>query len=144
AAVVQAQEKKLSLYAIKDVTVISMTEENRILQHATVVVKDNKISSINQPIPAGAFVIDGKGKWLIPGLTDMHVHMLTDGHFNAHYPTRAAAIFTSTQDVMTPFVTNGVTTVLDLNSMAGHFGQRNEILRGDVIGPRMALAALIN
>lgn len=60
------------------------------------------------------------------------------------YPTRAAAIFTSTQDVMTPFVANGVTTIFSLNSTVGNFGQRNEIIRGDVIGPRMALAAMIN
>lgn len=74
----------------------------------------------------------------------MHVHIPVDGHFNTTFPTRAATIFTNTQDVMTPFIANGVTTVFDLNSSAGHFGQRNEILRGDVIGPRMALAAMIN
>ena len=45
---------------------------------------------------------------------------------------------------MTPYIANGVTTVFELNAVAGHFGQRNEILRGDVIGPRMALAAMIN
>lgn len=45
---------------------------------------------------------------------------------------------------MTPFIANGITTIFELNAMAGHFGQRNEILRGDVVGPRMALAAMIN
>ncbi|MEZ4785841.1 MAG: amidohydrolase family protein [Candidatus Kapaibacterium sp.] len=121
-----------------------MTTDNQIIEDATVVIEDEKIISINEPIPEGAEIIEGEGKWLIPGLIDMHVHTLTDGHFNTTYPTRAAAIFTSTQDIMLPFVANGVTTIFDLNSMAGHFGQRNEILRGDVIGPRMALAAMIN
>jgi imidazolonepropionase-like amidohydrolase len=130
--------------AIKNVNIIPMTLNNKAIEHATVVIDSNKIVSINKQVSAGAEIIDGKGKWLIPGLIDMHVHIPTDGNFNTNYPTRTAVVFTSTQDVMTPFVANGVTTVLELNSMPGHFGQRNEILRGDVIGPRMALAALIN
>ncbi len=45
---------------------------------------------------------------------------------------------------MTPYIANGVTTIFDLNSKAEHFGQRNDIAKGEVIGPRMALSALIN
>lgn len=120
-----------------------MTSEGEVLYDATVVIDDGKIVSLNGPIPNNANVIDGANKWLIPGLIDMHVHVPTDGHFNTTFPTRAAAIFTSTQDIMTPFVTTGVTTVFELNAKPGHFGQRNEITRGDVIGPRMALAAQI-
>ncbi len=131
------------LFAIRNVTIIPMTLADTLIENATVVISGNKILSINGEVPRGAEMIDGKGKWLIPGLIDMHVHIPTDGHFNTTYSTRSASIFTSTQDIMTPFVANGVTTVFDLNSRAGHFGQRNEILRGDVIGPRMALAAMI-
>lgn len=132
------------VFAIKNVTVIPMTATGVVLQDATVVIEGDKIVSLNGSVPEHAIIIDGKGKWLIPGLIDMHVHVPVDGHFNTSYPTRAASIFTSTQDVMTPFIANGVTTIFDLNSQAGHFGQRNEITRGDVIGPRMALAALID
>ena len=130
------------VFAIKNVNVIPMTG-GEVLFNATVIIENGKIVSLSGPIPDNAGMIDGKGKWLIPGLVDMHVHVPTDGHFNTMYPTRAATVFTSTQDVMTPFVANGVTTIFELNARAGHFGQRNEILRGDVIGPRMALAALI-
>jgi imidazolonepropionase-like amidohydrolase len=133
-----------NIYAITRVNVIPMTSTGEPLLNASVVIEGGRISSINGPIPVAAKVIDGKGKWLIPGLIDMHVHVPTDGNFNRAYPTRTAAVFTSTQDVMTPFVANGVTTIFDLISQPGHFGQRNEILRGDVIGPRMALAAMIN
>lgn len=132
------------VYAIQNVNVITMTNEGEYLKNVTVIVKDGKIESLNGDIPKGAQIINGKGKWLIPGLIDMHVHIPTDGHFNTNFPTRAAVVFDNIQDVMTPFVANGVTTVFDLNARAGHFGQRNEILRGDVIGPRMALAAMIN
>ncbi len=132
------------IFVLQNVNIIPMTTENEVIENATVVIKGKKIISINTPIPNKAKMIDCKGKWLIPGLIDMHVHIPTDGHFNTTYPTRSAAIFTNTQDIMTPFIVNGVTTVFDLNSRAGHFGQRNEILRGSVIGPRMALAAMIN
>jgi imidazolonepropionase-like amidohydrolase len=131
-------------YAITHVNVIPMTSTGAPLLNASVVIEGARISSINGPVPEAAKVIDGKGKWLIPGLIDMHVHVPTDGNFNRSYPTRTAAVFTSTQDVMTPFVANGVTTIFELISQPGHFGQRNEILRGDVVGPRMALAAMIN
>jgi len=131
-------------FVLQNVNIIPMTLKNQVIENATVVIKGEKIVSINTLVPDHATIIDCKGKWLIPGLIDMHVHIPTDGHFNTTYPTRSASIFTNTQDVMTPFIVNGVTTVFDLNSRAGHFGQRNEILRGSVIGPRMALAAMIN
>jgi imidazolonepropionase-like amidohydrolase len=131
-------------YAITHVNVLTMSSTGGVLLDASIVIENGKISSINGRIPEGARAIDGKGKWLIPGLIDMHVHVPTDGQFNANYPTRTAAVFTRTQDVMTPFVANGVTTVFELIAQPGHFGQRNEILRGDVMGPRMALAAFIN
>lgn len=140
----QHQSGQQTVFAIKNVNVVPMTSAGVILPDATVIIKNGKIVSLNGPIPADAEIINGKGKWLIPGLIDMHVHIPTDGHFNTTYPTRTAAIFTNTQDIMTPFVVNGITTIFDLRSEAGHFGQRNEILRGDVIGPRMALAAMIN
>ncbi|UKT65079.1 amidohydrolase family protein [Pedobacter mucosus] len=131
-------------FVIKNVNVIPMVNKGEVLLNATVIIENRIIVSINGHIPSDAHIINGKGKWLIPGLVDMHVHVPTDGTFNNIYPTRAAAIFTSTQDVMTPFVANGVTTIFSLNSVVGNFGQRNEIIRGDVIGPRMALAAMIN
>jgi hypothetical protein len=74
----------------------------------------------------------------------MHVHLPADSHFRARLPTEGANFFFSTQDIMTPFVANGVTTVLECNSRADHFSQRNDIARGLAIGPRMGLAALIN
>lgn len=131
------------LYAIVDVNLLTMVPGAELISGATVVIDNNKIVSINGPIPDKALVINGKGKYLIPGLIDMHVHIPSDGHFNANFPTRVASVFKNTQDIMTPFVVNGVTTVFELNAKAGHFGQRNEILRGDVIGPRIALAAMI-
>ena len=136
--------QKQRIFVIKNVNIIPMTSENRIIENATIVIENKKIVSINKPIPDSAKIIDGTGKWLIPGLIDMHVHTAADVNFGLKFPTRASNVFFDTQDMMTPYIANGVTTIFDLSARADHFGQRNEIARGDVIGPRMALAKLLN
>jgi hypothetical protein len=138
----EIQQQKI--YAITNVNIIPMTTENKIIENATVVIKDKKILSINNPVPNKAQFIDGKDKWLIPGLIDMHVHNLADINFSSNYPTKGATLFTDTQDFMLLFVANGVTTAFELSGRVEHFGQRNEIISGKVIGPRIALALLID
>lgn len=63
--------------AFVDVTVVAMDSDKE-KEHQTVVVDNGTIVSIGDAastqVPAGAKSIDGKGKWLIPGLIDMHVH----------------------------------------------------------------------
>lgn len=136
--------QKEEIYVIKNVNIIPMTMESKIISNATVIIKNKKIFSINQPVPDKAKVINGKGKWLIPGLIDMHVHNLADMNLSSSYPTKGATIFTDTQDFMLLYVVNGVTTAFELNARVEHFGQRNEILKGNLYGPRMALAILID
>lgn len=136
--------KEQRLFVIEHVNLIPMTSGNDIINNATVVIRDNKITSINGPAPDSAQVIDGRGKWLIPGLIDMHVHNLASTGFGTNYPTKAANFFIDTQDFMILYVANGVTTAFELSGRAEHFGQRNEIAQGKVIGPRIALAALID
>lgn len=131
-------------FAIEHVNLITMTGENGVIENASLLIRANRIVSINQPIPDSIDIIDCKGRWLIPGLIDMHVHGLADINFGENYPTKGPSLFINTQNVMMPYVANGVTTILDLNARVDHFGQRNEITKGNVIGPRMALAALIN
>ncbi|MBD1258990.1 amidohydrolase family protein [Maribacter polysiphoniae] len=131
-------------YVIKNVNVIPMTKSNKIIENATVVILDQKILSINGTIPNNAKIIDGTGKWLIPGLVDMHVHTNADLNFRENSPTQGATFFMDTQDVMTTYIANGVTTIFELGGRVEHFGQRNEIAKGKVIGPRMAIAPMIN
>jgi len=131
-------------YVIKDVNVIPMTLDNKIIENATLVIQNNIIQSINESIPNNAHTIDGKGKWLIPGLIDMHVHNLSDGSFSEGYATRGAMLPIDPQNMMTPYIANGVTTVFELSGRIGHFSQRDEIQNGKVIGPRIAIAAVID
>lgn len=131
-------------FVLKNVNVITMTSNNAIFENATVVISDNLIQSINGVIPPNAKIIDGKGKWLIPGLIDAHVHLPTDAYFGQKLPTQKPDLTFNTQDIMTPIIANGVTTVLDLDSKMETFGQKKAIEKGYIIGPRIALAALIN
>lgn len=122
-----------------------MTLPDNIINNATVVITDNHIQSINGSIPKNATIIDGKGKWMMPGLIDMHVHVPTDaGPFGPKLPTQGATLFFDLQDYMILDIANGVTTIFELSAKAEHFGQRNEIGKAAVIGPRMALAAMID
>lgn len=131
-------------YVIKNVNIIPMTVSNKVIEDATVVIYNKKIQSINDSIPVNAKTIDGAGKWLIPGLMDMHVHTYGNVNFKGNKPTQGANFFLDTQNVMTSYIANGITTTFDLDAKVEHFGQRNEIASGKVIGPRMALAAMID
>ncbi|MBL7934097.1 MAG: amidohydrolase family protein [Bacteroidia bacterium] len=66
-----------STTAIVDVTVIPMTKDVS-LEHYNVLIKDGKITALGKTadlkIPENAKVIDGKGKFVLPGFFDMHAH----------------------------------------------------------------------
>jgi hypothetical protein len=75
--------------AITHVTVIDAT--GRAAQpEMTVIVAGERIAAIGPSkeakVPRGAHVVDGRGKFLIPGLWDMHVHGATDGRATQSYP----------------------------------------------------------
>lgn len=64
--------------AFVNVTVLPM-DSPRILEGQTVLVRDGLIEVIGEwdevAVPAGAQVIDGRGRYLMPGLVDMHIHI---------------------------------------------------------------------
>src|SRR5262252_7672098 len=65
--------------AFTHVTVIDV-EGGRAVPGQTVVVHNGHITAVSeQPAPPGAHVIDAGGKYLIPGLWDMHVHAALPG-----------------------------------------------------------------
>jgi len=121
-----------------------MTSDNKIIENATVVIHNNIIQSINDSTPDKTQIIDGSGKWLIPGLIDMHVHNLADGSFSEGYPTRGSTLTFDVQNMMTPYIASGVTTIFELSGRNGHFSLRDAIAKGLVLGPRMAIAAVID
>jgi imidazolonepropionase-like amidohydrolase len=113
--------------AIRDVTVIPMSAAGP-SAHQTVLVRDGRIAQIGRltdvRVPAGAVVVDGAGKYLIPGLFEMHAHMSK---------TRASALGL--------YVVHGVTTIRDQGSEhAEVLRWRREIRSGARVGPRMLIA----
>ena len=68
-------------FAITNVSVIPMTSET-VLADATVLVRDGRIAAVGPAarvrVPAGARRIDGRGRFLVPGLADMHTHLFSD------------------------------------------------------------------
>ena len=78
-----------------------------------------------QPTAAGARVIDGTGKMLLPGLWDMHQHFFPD-----------LAVFD---------IASGITTARDLANSIEDLGKLNKhIEQGEQIGPRIVLAGFID
>lgn len=111
--------------AFTRVTVIDGTDPNP-RHDQTVVVRGNRIVSVGPSrsarVPAGARVVAGRGKFLIPGLWDMHVHTSIIGG----------------REVLPLYVANGVTGVRD---MAGEWravtALRDDIAQGRIVGPRI-------
>jgi len=115
------------LVAIRNVTVISMAP-GAPAALGTVIVRDGRIAQMGPParirVPEGATVVDGTGKYLIPGLFEMHAHTSK---------TRASALGL--------YVLHGVTTLRDQGSEhAEVLRWRREVRAGARIGPRMLIA----
>lgn len=132
---------------IEHVTVIPMTQDGPTLPDVSVVVHDGVITGIGPAarihVPATARHISAAGKWLMPGLADMHVHIISLGlarllHRNVPPDQMRTA------DLMLPFIANGVTQILDMASLPASLEQRNEIERGDALGPHYATAGEID
>ena len=68
-----------STVAFVDVNVVPMDSE-RLLAHQTVVVSGERIVALgpveSTRVPAGAVRVEGQGRYLMPGLVDMHLHLV--------------------------------------------------------------------
>lgn len=113
--------------AIVGATVLPMDGERRLADH-TVVVAGTRIVAVgpraSTPVPEGARVIEAEGRFLMPGLVDMHVH--TWGETDA-----------------TLFLLHGVTTVRNLFGAPQHLAWRAEVEAGTRLAPNMVTAGPI-
>ena len=119
--------------AFTNVNVIPMDKE-QVLQNQTVLVKDGIIAEIGTKvnIPKGATKIDGKGKYLIPGLMDMHTHLLSDGD---EYPDSIA------EDELKIMIANGVTTIRLMIGTKEQLVLREKSAKGEIIAPTIYSAS---
>lgn len=102
----------------------------------TVIVTGNQISAIGKTgkvrVPKNSQIIDATGKFMIPGLWDMHVHALRRERVSYFFPL---------------FIANGVTGIRDMGTTEDGFaslaGLRKEIADGTLLGPRIIAAGRI-
>jgi imidazolonepropionase-like amidohydrolase len=144
----RAEEATPKTVAFVNVSVVPMDKE-RIVPGQTVVVAGGKIVAIGPaasvPVPPDAKRIDASGRYLMPALTDMHVHLLGDS-WNAMFPPneQRARKDIPFERFMFPYIANGVTTVQVLMATPEDLVVREQIRQGKMIGPRMILARMID
>jgi imidazolonepropionase-like amidohydrolase len=108
--------------------------------NATVVVEGARITQVTaQPVtpPAGAQVIDGRGKFLIPGLIDVHVHLNGGGNRASTQPITPQQELTGTRALHT-FLYAGVTTIFDAGNQGSFiFALRDKARADAIVSPRI-------
>ncbi|HVE69857.1 MAG TPA: amidohydrolase family protein [Thermoanaerobaculia bacterium] len=115
------------------------------LENAVVVIEGNTVKAVgtegSTPIPQGAKVIDTNGYTVMPGLMDMHVHLMILGHGNYdHWDRTYPPMF---RDTIMPISAKqllmaGVTTARDLGApLEDIVAVKRRIERGEIPGPRM-------
>lgn len=106
----------------------------------TVVVEGNRITNVTtQPItaPAGAREIDARGKYLIPGLMDMHVHLRGGGSRRTTDPVTPEQERNGIR-ALHSYLYAGVTTIYDAGNRAEFiFGLREKERAGSLVSPRI-------
>lgn len=120
--------------AFVGVNVIPMDRE-RVIANQTVVVKNGVIAEIGDSakvkVAKDATVVDAKGKYMIPGLVDMHTHLMSDDVFPDELAT----------DELKIMVANGVTTIRLMIGTPEQLVLRAKSAAGQIIAPTLWCAS---
>jgi imidazolonepropionase-like amidohydrolase len=129
AALVLAATQVVSFVGVNVVS----ADQDGVLENQTVVVRDGRIAAMGPagrvPVPAGAVSVDGRRKYLMPGLAEMHGHLPN--------PNAGPEL---TETILFLYVANGVTTVRGMLGFPANLELRDRIARGEVLGPRLWVA----
>jgi len=108
--------------AFVDVSVIPM-DADRVVAHQTVLTRDGRIEWIGDAAAAAiapdATRVDGNGRFLLPGLADLHVHL--------------------EEADLARVLANGVTTAREMGATGRHLDWREEVTAGARLGPRLVV-----
>lgn len=119
-------------HAFVDVTILPMTGPETVAGQ-TVIVREGRIVEVGPAgsvdVPDGATVVDGAGRYLMPGVAEMHGHYAQD-------PDSQVA-----RDILFLYVANGVTLVRGMQGGPQHLPLREQIEAGEVLGPRLLVSA---
>ena len=115
------------------------TKDGKIESDISVLIEDSLIKDIAKEsklkIPTGATIIDGKGKWLMPGLIDAHIHFFQSGGLYTRpdglnlgkyysYEKDQQWIKDNLDDEMRRYLACGITTVMDVGGPMRNFETR--------------------
>ena len=142
--------------AIVGATVVHPEREGAeaVAPDSTVIVEGERIRAAgparSTPVPKGARVIDGKGKWVIPGLVDSHVHFFQSGNlytrpdvadFNRWMPyaKEVARNQARLPETFRVWLASGVTSVVDIGGPFWNFEMRDAAARS-AAAPRVHVA----
>jgi imidazolonepropionase-like amidohydrolase len=111
----------------RSVNVITM-ENDKVQPDQDVVIRNGRIVSVGKAGQArpgnNALLIDGKGKYLMPGLAEMHAHVPPVDDLEPM------------KEVLTLFACNGITTIRGMLGHPRHLELRSKIEKGEILGPR--------
>jgi imidazolonepropionase-like amidohydrolase len=123
-----------------NVTVLPM-DENRMLENQVVLIEGDRITAVapmgDLKLPEGAEVIDGTGKYLMPGLAEMHGHVPpTDPGPNA--PSYFDDEYV--ESTLFLYISAGITTVRGMLGYENQLELKEKVNSGEMIGPNLYLA----
>ena len=124
---------------IKNINVIDV-ENKKVLAGYNVVALEGKIISVDKDktykLPDGTQVIDGSGKFLVPGFTDAHVHFFQSGGLYARpdvidlrkfqpYDQELNWVHNNMEDLLRRYNSVGITSVIDVGASYNFLSQRD-------------------
>ena len=113
--------------AFTNATVIPMDRERSLERH-TIIVRGDRIVEVGPSatvrVPGGATEVNAQGKFIIPGLAEMHAH-IPGGNAPREFTDRVLALY----------VLNGVTTVRGMLGSPLHLELRSKAASGEIFGP---------
>src|SRR5262245_15291055 len=118
-------------FAFTDVNVVPM-DRQRLLQRQTVLIRGDRIAAIGAadsiPVPAGTARVDGRQKYLMPGIAEMHAHVPGEDS--------PAAV-----EIMALYALTGATTIRAMLGTPYQHELRRRIENREILGPTVVMAA---
>jgi imidazolonepropionase-like amidohydrolase len=124
--------------------------DGKIISRAVVVVEGNRIASVGTKPPSDAKVVDCKGRFILPGYIDTHVHFFQSGDLFARpdgadfnsvrpYKDEVAWIKSHLDDTFARYIRCGITSVVDIGGPMWNFEVRKRA-NATAKAPRVAVA----
>lgn len=118
----------------------------RVSENAVIVIEDDRIAAVGNgdtDIPAGATVVDLSDRFVLPGVMDMHTHIVANldkfyfaGYFQSPHRAVIGGVVNAEKTLMAGFTTIRNVGAADYQDVA----VRNAINAGEIPGPRMAVS----